>query len=214
MSSCTPRSTAYSQFDGWRIVGATALAVGGFVGAIAASAPDSDDAVHIVMRVTARMAVVLFLLAFSASSVAQLWPSAWTRWQRRNRRYLGVSFAVAHFTHFLAILSLRVIAPDHFATIPAVTWIFGGIAYVFVAAMTATSFDATAKAIGPKAWRVLHTTGSYYIWLIFAVSYLTRVVEMPEFAPIAAAVLAGLGLRVVARLQRRARARLAVTPEA
>jgi len=185
MSSCTPRSTAYSQFDGWRIVGATALAVGGFVGAIAASAPDSDDAVHIVMRVTARMAVVLFLLAFSASSVAQLWPSAWTRWQRRNRRYLGVSFAVAHFTHFLAILSLRVIAPDHFATIPAVTWIFGGIAYVFVAAMTATSFDATAKAAGSAL-------GQH------------DVARKPEFAKQADGVIRGVDLVPLHPVRRRA----------
>lgn len=214
MPSYSPQSTAYSLFDGWRIVGITALVVGGLVAASALTTPDSDDAVHIVMRVTVRLAVVLFLLAFSASALAQLWPCAWTRWQRRNRRYLGVSFAVAHFTHFAAILSLRVIAPEHFATIPAITWVFGGIAYVFVAAMTATSFDATAKVIGPQAWRLLHTTGSYYVWLIFAISYVSRAVSMLEFAPIAAAVVAALILRIVARLQRRTDGRSALTSKA
>jgi sulfoxide reductase heme-binding subunit YedZ len=150
MPSYSPQSTAYSLFDGWRIVGITALVVGGLVAASALTTPDSDDAVHIVMRVTVRLAVVLFLLAFSASALAQLWPCAWTRWQRRNRRYLGVSFAVAHFTHFAAILSLRVIAPEHFATIPAITWVFGGIAYVFVAAMTARPSMRPPRSSAPR----------------------------------------------------------------
>lgn len=32
-----------------------------------------------------------------------------------------------------------------------ITWVGGGLAYVFIAAMTATSFDRTAALIGPRA---------------------------------------------------------------
>ena len=32
--------------------------------------------------------------------------SDWTRWQRRNRRYHGVSFAVSHFIHLAALIAL------------------------------------------------------------------------------------------------------------
>ena len=42
------------------------------------------------------------------------------------------------------------------ATIAA-SYIFGGIGYAFIIAMAATSFDRTAAAIGPRAWRILHT---------------------------------------------------------
>jgi hypothetical protein len=66
--------------------------------------------------------------------------------------------------------------------------------------MTATSFDRTARAIGPRAWTILHTTGSYYVWLIFANSYISRAVMTPEYIPLAALVVAALGLRISARI--------------
>ena len=39
------------------------------------------------------------------------------------------------------------------------SYVFGGIGYAFIIAMTATSFDRTAAAIGPRAWRILHLVG-------------------------------------------------------
>ena len=36
------------------------------------------------------------------------------------------------------------------------SYIFGGIGYAFIVAMAATSFDRTAAAIGPRAWRPPH----------------------------------------------------------
>jgi sulfoxide reductase heme-binding subunit YedZ len=83
-----------------------------------------------------------------------------------------------------------------------ITWIGGGLAYVFIAAMTATSFDRTAQMIGPRAWKILHTVGSYYIWLIFANSYIGRALAMPEYIPAAAILVLALGLRIAARLAR------------
>ena len=104
--------------------------------------------------------MTLFLLAFTASALWQFWPNAWTRWQRQNRRYLGVSFAVSHAIHLAAILMLGQVAPAELAReADIVTVIFGGLAYLFIAAMTLTSFDRTAAAIGPRAWKILHTVG-------------------------------------------------------
>jgi len=80
-----------------------------------------------------------------------------------NRRYLGVSFAVSHATHLLAIFALGgwslagVVAR---AGVPAAA--LGGIAYAFLAAMTATSFDRTRRGSAPGAGAVstrpAHTT--------------------------------------------------------
>jgi hypothetical protein len=44
---------------------------------------------------------------------------------------------------------------------------------------TITSFPTTAKAIGRKAWRILHTAGMYYFYLIFAIA--KRCLEQVEF---------------------------------
>jgi len=194
-------------FTGWRIVAVVAFALAVLVALILATVPAEIDALRMIIRATARSSVTLFLLAFTASATWLLWPSAFTRWQRSNRRYLGVSFALSHFVHLGAILTLRAIAPEEFAATPAATWILGGLAYVLIAAMTATSFDRSARAIGPRAWSILHTTGAYYVWIVFANSYISRALTMPEYIVPALAVVLALALRIAAFLRRRAASR-------
>ena len=195
-------------WEGWSIVGAVAVALILVVTLEAMMAGPPVEAVRGIIRATARTSFVLFSLAFTASAVCYFWPNAWTRWQRRNRRYLGVSFALSHVVHLLAIFALARIAPENLAAgTDAATWIFGGLAYVFIGLMAATSFDSTAKLISPRAWSLLHTVGSYYIWLIFANSYLARAISMPAYIPAGALVIFILGLRIAARVSR-ARARL------
>lgn len=187
--------------NGWPFVGAASVAILAATLAAIAITPDLGEAAARAVRVTARTSVALFLAAFTAAALWRLWPNAWTRWQRQNRRYLGVSFAVSHGVHLVAIFWLQHIRPVEFAQeVNAITWIGGGLAYVFIAAMTATSFDRTAEMIGPRAWKILHTVGSYYIWLIFANSYIGRALAMPEYIPAAAIVLLALGLRIAARV--------------
>jgi methionine sulfoxide reductase heme-binding subunit len=176
--------------NGWPFTGVASLAVLAAVLVTIAVTADPAEAAHRVIRLTARTSVTLFLLAFTASALWRFWPNAWTRWQRQNRRYLGVSFATSHALHLLAILWLRQIAPADLAETTAITWIFGGLAYVFIA------------AIGPRAWTILHTTGAYYIWLIFANSYIARAVALPEYIPVAVLMLFTLALRIAARIAR------------
>lgn len=189
--------------NGWPFVGVASLAIFASVAVAIAITPDAGDAAARTVRLTARTSVALFLAAFTASALFRLWPNAWTRWQRGNRRYLGVSFAVSHGVHLAAILWLQQVRPVEFAQeVSTITWIGGGLAYLFIAAMTATSFDRTAQMIGPNAWKILHTVGAYYIWLIFANSYIGRALAMPEYIPAAALVVLALGLRIAARVTR------------
>jgi sulfoxide reductase heme-binding subunit YedZ len=189
--------------NGWPFVGVAAAAILALVGIAIAITPDPGEAAARAVRVTARTSVALFLAAFTAAALWRLWPNAWTRWQRQNRRYLGVSFAVSHGVHLVAIFWLQHVRPVEFAqSVTVVTWMGGGLAYVFIAAMAATSFDRTTQMIGPRAWKILHTTGSYYIWLIFANSYIGRAVAMPEYIPAAALVLLALAVRIAARVAR------------
>lgn len=197
------RSRSTNAWEGWSIVGAVAVALVLVVTIQAMTASAPVEGIRGIIRATARSSFALFSLAFTASAARHFWPNVWTRWQLRNRRYLGVSFALSHLVHLLAILSLGRIAPAELAAhSDAVTWIFGGIAYVFIALMTATSFDSTAQLIGRRAWTTLHTVGSYYIWFIFANSYLSRAATIPAYIPAAALVVFTLGLRVAARISR------------
>jgi methionine sulfoxide reductase heme-binding subunit len=189
---------------GWPLMGVMATLILAATALVVLVTADPIEEVRRVIRLTARTSVVLFLLAFTASAAWRFWPNVWTRWQRSNRRYLGVSFAFSHGVHLVAILTLWRMAPAELADVTTITWIFGGLAYVFIAAMTLTSFDRTtrmvAQTFGPRAWTILHTTGSYYIWLIFANSYISRAVMIPEYIPAALLVVLALGLRIAARV--------------
>jgi sulfoxide reductase heme-binding subunit YedZ len=165
----------------------------------------SEEAVRSVIRSTAQIAVVLFVLAFSASSLQTLLRAGWTKWLLRNRRWLGLSFALAHFVHLFAIGALWFWFPEPFvADLEVTTLIFGGIAYVFLLALALTSTDAAQQKLGGRNWRMLHTVGSYYIWLIFALSYLPRAFEEPlPSVFFALIVIAPVALRTARRITMR-----------
>ncbi|MCA6122162.1 hypothetical protein J6500_09710 [Bradyrhizobium sp. WSM 1704] len=170
-------------FEGWRLFALLTLTLIGLSIWIAAMRQFEVEGVRMVIRFTARTSLLLFCLAFSAAAAAQLWPNGWTRWQRRNRRYLGVSFAASHAIHAIAIAAFAALDPAGFAAATsAVSFIFGGIGYAFIVALTATSFDRTAAILGPRAWRALHLVGGYYLLVQFMVSFGKRIPEMPLYA--------------------------------
>lgn len=168
--------------EGWYLLAATSLTMAALALWLASMRGFEVEGVRMVIRYTARSSLLFFCLAFSASALHRLWPNPFSRWQLRNRRYLGLSFALSHLIHAIAIVRFAVMAPADFAaaTSPA-SYIFGGIGYVIIVALTATSFDRTAKAIGPRAWRLLHGSGVYYLWLQFMVSFGMRIPAMPNY---------------------------------
>jgi len=173
----------------------------------------SEEAVRIVVRWTAKSAVVLFCAAFAASSLHALRRSAVTRWLMVNRRRLGLSFALAHGLHLAALVALAVAFPHPFVDgLDAVTLGGGGLAYAFVLAMEATSNDAAVRRLGARRWRLLHTVGGWWIALVFANSYVGRTVVDPVYAPFALLVVGTLGLRIARTLRARGGARLPAEP--
>src|SRR5215475_10466362 len=155
-------------FEGWRLFFVLTLILAALCIAIAGYRQFEVEGVRMVVRFTARTSLLFFCLAFSAAALARLWPNAWTRWLRRNRRYLGVTFAASHGLHAVAIVAFASMDPAGYAAATsASSYIFGGIGYAFIIAMTATSFDHTAAALGPRAWRALHLVGGYYLLFQF-----------------------------------------------
>jgi sulfoxide reductase heme-binding subunit YedZ len=201
------RARRLGYLEGWYLLGATSLVMAALAVWLAAMRGFEVDGVRLVVRYTARTSLLLFCLAFSASALHRLWSSPYTSWQRRNRRYLGLSFAVSHLIHAVAIVCFAVMAPPLFAeaTSPA-SFIFGGIGYALIIAMAATSFDATARAIGPRAWRILHLSGVYYLWVQFMISFGMRIPAMPNYAWFLLPLLAVMAMRVMAAVQERRRA--------
>lgn len=194
---------------GPRIVAFAAAGVLGLVSAALAIAGASEEGIRIVVRHTAKGALLLFLAAFSASSLHALWPSAFSRWALKNRRWLGLSFALVHLSHLFALVALGIAHPDPFlGDLDGATLAGGGLAYLFVVLMAATSWNGAVHFLGAGRWRALHTVGSWIIWLIFFQSYLGRAVSDPFYVPFVALLLGSAGVRAgrFAVARRRARA--------
>ncbi len=157
-------------------------------------------------RYTARFSVWLFLAAFLAGPLARVFPGEATRALLRERRGVGLAFFGAHTVHLaaLTVFSLMGRAPG------LVTLLGGGLAYVAIFAMAATSNDWSVSRLGAKNWKLLHTIGIYYVWAIFANSYVGRALK-PDAAPVhlllaglmVAALLFRLGAPRIVRARRR-----------
>src|SRR5438445_272909 len=136
--------TRQNWFEGWRlfaVLAATLLALSVW---IAGMRQFEVEGMRMVIRFTARTSLLFYYLAFSAAALARLWPNGWTRWQRRNRRTLGVTFAASHGIHAVAIAAFALMDPAGFAAATSIaSYVFGCIGYAFIIAMTATSFDRT-----------------------------------------------------------------------
>lgn len=186
----------------WTLTGALAAMSLGFLFAIGWD----TEGFRMVIRATARTSLVLFLAAFAASAVVKLWPGPVTRWLRRNRRQLGLGFAMSHFIHALAIIALWKTDPGTFWVLTSPKSIAtGGTAYVFIALLAATSFDRMVKALGPKAWGRLQWWGVWIVALSFIFTNGKRIPVSGWYALPVALVLAVIVLRLVAgRKQRRA----------
>ena len=159
----TPRLNSWSLF--WVL--ALAASVANLLGLPDADFHSARGMSPIIVR-TVRCALPLFLVAFTASSLATLWPSAGTRWLLANRRYIGLAFAFSMAWHF--------------SFVAYTIWTFGNplnakataldaIGFLFLLLLTLTSFRSFARHLSPVNWRRLHKTGVYVIWLVATAIY-------------------------------------------
>jgi DMSO/TMAO reductase YedYZ heme-binding membrane subunit len=164
----------------------------------------------IILR-SVRCALPLFLVAFTASSLATLWPSAGTRWLLANRRYIGLAFAFAMAWHF----SFVAYTIGSFGNpLNAKATALDVIGFVFLLLLTLTSFRSGARRLSRANWRRLHKTGVYVIWLVPTAIYFHGVRNGGDlFHRVAFAVLlAAWMLRVAAWARKRSSRTQAATP--
>jgi methionine sulfoxide reductase heme-binding subunit len=135
----------------------------------------NETTLRTAVRLTARMSGLLFSLAFVSSFLFALLKNDFTKWLSKNRKYIGVSFALVHLIHLGFIISLQVIFKTVIPGTKLFTIVGGGIAYGFVIAMLLTSFDRFADYLSKKQWKRLHSIGAYWIWMVFLFSYLKRI---------------------------------------
>lgn len=163
---------------------------------------DVVDQAHMAARWTARVGFPIFILTYSASSLARLWPNEATKALLRHRRQWGLGFAFAHTVHLAALATFLIMIGE---PPKAATLIGGGGAYLLLYAMALTSNGASMRAMGVW-WKRLHIVGVHWLWFVFTFSYFGRIFDPGLRAqglilfPIC---VAALGLRLLARAKAR-----------
>ena len=169
---------------------------------VAVQHPRGADSLHFLNRWLVRFSLPFFMLAFSASSWARLWPSPGTKRLLRERRGFGLAWAALQLTHAVAILVLFEATDE---SRDGVTLAFGGFGFVLTLAMALTSSDAAVRRMGARNWQRLHRFGIRYLMFIYLFTYGGAAAAGEGVWPVVALVgLLGLvGLRVASGLKMR-----------
>jgi methionine sulfoxide reductase heme-binding subunit len=133
----------------------------------------NESSFRIAIRFTARSSCILFLLAFAASSLRRIKATPLTNWLLTNRRYLGLSMAISHGFHAVAIAGVAILTAENMVRDTH----GANLGYLLIILMTITSFQRPAAILGRRNWRILHTVGMYYLWLSFMVAFSERLLE-------------------------------------
>jgi len=113
-----------------------------------------------------RFAVPFVFLVVAASSVQILFPGPFPMWWLRNRKYLGLCFAVAMAWQGTFILIMSVFFREYyFEDIYLLRdELEGSIGYIFLPAMVVTSFHFGRKYLSATQWKLLHKSGIYFLF--------------------------------------------------
>ena len=162
-----------------QFLASTALVAAACVAYLAAAGLADDD-IRLLLRLTAQVAFVVLLLVFIARPLRDLIKTPLTLALLKNRKQLGVTFAGIHTVHMTLIFYRAQQVPDFEFSLASN--LPGMVTYVVIYLMLITSFSGPAKAIGPKAWRILHKAGLFLITAVFAQTQLPR--SMDDFAEV------------------------------
>jgi hypothetical protein len=127
----------------------------------------SAEGVSSMIQLSVRCAVPWLFLAFAASSLQVVFPGSFSRWLLRNRKIIGLCFAAAMAWQLTFILWLVGIHTEYYVNDVYVLSdvVEGVVGYAFLIAMVLTSFKFGRSLLSPRQWKLLHTSGIYWLWV-------------------------------------------------
>ena len=132
-----------------------------------------------------RFAVPLIFLVTAISALQKLFPGPVPAWLLRNRKYIGLCFAVAMAWQgaFIGMMS-----STHSGYYYEEIFFFrdeleGSTGYLFLTAMVLTSFRFASKHLSRQQWNLLHTAGLYFLWAYPFSTYWWTLSYYPNQAP-------------------------------
>jgi len=126
----------------------------------------SPQGVSEMIGYSVRWGVPFIFFVTAASAMPILFPSEFTRWWVRSRRYVGLVFAVAMAWQgaFIFIMSNLHTGYYYEEVYYLRDELEGSSGYIFLVAMVFTSFNFGRRMISATQWKVLHRCGVYFLW--------------------------------------------------
>ena len=160
--------------NGWPLFGVIAgLSFAIILAGLAITGTSTPEATVAMIRLSVQLASPWIYLAFVATALGQLFPSSFSSWLLRNRRYVGLAFAAGFGWQAVFIVALLALHGDYYATVlhDTAEFIMRMLSYALLLALTVTSFFPVRRAMDPRHWRLLHRVGIWYFWAAIWVSY-------------------------------------------
>ena len=113
-----------------------------------------------------RWAVPFIFLVVAISSLQILFPGPLPMWLLRNRKYIGLCFAVAMAWQGLFIFIMSTFFREYYFEDVYLLRdeLEGSIGYIFLPAMVLTSFQFVRKHLSTKQWKLIHKSGLYFLF--------------------------------------------------
>lgn len=153
--------------NGWRLFWLVSIGISLVVASTTIQTDlTTGEGVSYMIGYSVRWAVPFIYLAVAASSFQILFPGPTASWWMRNRKYIGLCFAVAMAWQGLFIFIVSTYMRDYYFS---EIYYFrdeleGSVGYIFLAAMVLTSFSFARKRITPKQWKLIQKGGIYFLW--------------------------------------------------
>ncbi len=126
----------------------------------------SPEDISYLIGYSVRWAIPFIYFVVAASSIRILFPGVVSNWWIRNRKYVGLVFAVAMAWQAIFIFLLSTFHRDYY--FDEVFYfrdeLEGSVGYIFLVAMIATSFRAARKRFNTLQWNLIHKSGVYFLW--------------------------------------------------
>lgn len=153
--------------EGWRLFAVVSAVITAFMMLrLVTTDFSSPQDLSAMIQYSVRWAVPFIFLVIATSALFRLFPGRSTRWLLRNRRYIGLCFAVAMAWQgaFIFIVSFSHSAHYYSEIYLLRDELEGSSGYLFLAAMTLTSFGLFRRRLSAEQWRFLHLSGVIFLW--------------------------------------------------
>ena len=126
----------------------------------------SPEGVSYMIGYSVRWAIPFIYLVVAASSIRYLFSGPLPIWWMRNRKYIGLVFAVAMAWQALFIFILSTVYRDYY--FDQVFYfrdeLEGSVGYIFLVGMVVTSFQFARKKVNQAQWKLIQKGGVYFLW--------------------------------------------------